>query len=1232
MRLFLPILAVFMAVLTSHAQLKITAIDPATNSMVISNFSTQSIDVSDFRLCSLFEYADLNSVAVTVNEGSLVIPAAGQVDITWAANVGFTAQSDMGLYYPVGSFAMPGSMVDFVQWGAGGLGRENVAVAAGYWTAGDFIEGEGPFEFNGSQDDFGLSFWSQQSGDLDIVINEVDVDQAGTDDMEFIELFGSPNTPLDGLSIVLVNGNDDLSYVAFDLDGLSLDENGFALIGSAALAGVDLIIPNVSLQDGPDAVVLVTGDAVNYPEDTAIDEANILDALVYVTNDVASPSLLLLLNEGQLAVDESGNGPSSVNSMSRIPDGGVARNTDTYQMQPPTPGSTNVLQCDGGNVFIAGGTDTSIEVCVDEPGAVVVFDFTSAVPNADYIYVLTNENDEIIEVLEGVDDYDFTGQTPGICRVHRISYAGNLDLTGAQPEEDLLAITADECFSFSSNFIEITKTDCSIPTCDPGTISLDDNSTEGAICVDGDNTVLNFVHNAAEESFEEIYVLTTEMDEIVAWTDEPFYDFVGGTPGFCRVYAITYQGNLDEATLVEDALLSSISASICAQASSNFITVQKLECPTEGACTELFFSEYIEGTGQNKAIEIYNPTPFPIDLTPYTVSVFNNGSPTPTNQLALTGTVEPGDVVVIGNNEASTFIQVQSDILSVVSWFSGNDAIALYNDGVAIDIIGVIGEDPGLSWTVNGIADAMEQNTLVRNPLITAGETDWSLSQNQWTVYPVNEFDFLGFHTMVPCNFNEEPSISFTTDNLSVQEGNSLDVLVSINFPATEIFANVNYVGGTATNDVDFVSIFPLELIFPEGDFSPQSFSLDIIDDEEAEEAETIELELIAVTEGVQVSLGMLTITILANDQEIPVLPIAEVNQENEDGTASSLDLECELRGIVHGVNMGATGTQFTLIDNTGGIGIFNGANDFGYTVNEGDSIHAIGVIDQFNGLTQLLLDTLIYQASGLDLNEPVLITSLNEATESEMVRMNCVRLVDPSQWTNQGPGFNVDITDGLNTITMRIDAQVDLYGSEAPQGKFSVIGIGGQFDANAPYDSGYQLLPRYSADIFDNLVASFDAPLEWNIGEGAVSFDSQSTGAFLHDWDFGDDTNSNEVDPEHVYGELGVYTVNLTVFSEDGLCNHSTTQQVNVIFVNVEESQLAGLEMYPNPATALVQLSGLGESSHVELRGIDGRLIQSHQANTEQFILDVSALSSGVYLINVRQGQELKTLRLMVK
>ena len=76
------------------------------------------------------------------------------------------------------------------------------------------------------------------------------------------------------------------------------------------------------------------------------------------------------------------------------------------------------------------------------------------------------------------------------------------------------------------------------------------------------------------------------------------------------------------------------------------------------------------------------------------------------------------------------------------------------------------------------------------------------------------------------------------------------------------------------------------------------------------------------------------------------------------------------------------------------------------------------------------------------------------------------MELVDPSEWTNAGSGFNVAVTDGMNTYAMRIDDATAIFGMDPPEGVFNVTGIGSQFDNSLPYTDGYQLLPRYVSDI----------------------------------------------------------------------------------------------------------------------------------------------------------------------
>ena len=161
-----------------------------------------------------------------------------------------------------------------------------------------------------------------------MVINEVDADQVSTDLEEFIELFdgGVGNTDLSGLVLVLYNGSDNRSYQSFDLDGLSTGGDGFFVLctNAVTVANCDLdVSPDTNLlQNGEDAVALLTGDAVDYPNDTALPPGgDIADALVYETGSDTNSGLLMLLNATHKVVDEGGGGDQTVHSNQRCVNG-----------------------------------------------------------------------------------------------------------------------------------------------------------------------------------------------------------------------------------------------------------------------------------------------------------------------------------------------------------------------------------------------------------------------------------------------------------------------------------------------------------------------------------------------------------------------------------------------------------------------------------------------------------------------------------------------------------------------------------------------------------------------------------------------------------------------------------------------------------------------------------------------------------------------------------------------
>ncbi|MDR7110434.1 putative extracellular nuclease [Microbacterium trichothecenolyticum] len=175
--------------------------------------------------------------------------------------------------------------------------------------------------------------------------------------------------------------------------------------------------------------------------------------------------------------------------------------------------------------------------------------------------------------------------------------------------------------------------------------------------------------------------------------------------------------------------------------------------PAAAASGDLFISEYVEGSSNNKAIEIYNPGTTAVDLaaTGYKLQQYSNGSPTVSLTINLTGSVAPGDVYVFSHALANAAILAQADQSANLGLFNGNDAVALVKGTEIVDVIGQIGVDPGSQWGT-GLASTMD-NTLRRNASIVQGDTNGADPFDpavEWTGYASDTFDGVGWHLTPP--------------------------------------------------------------------------------------------------------------------------------------------------------------------------------------------------------------------------------------------------------------------------------------------------------------------------------------------------------------------------------------------------------------------------------------------------------------------------------------------------
>lgn len=198
---------------------------------------------------------------------------------------------------------------------------------------------------------------------------------------------------------------------------------------------------------------------------------------------------------------------------------------------------------------------------------------------------------------------------------------------------------------------------------------------------------------------------------------------------------------------------------------STTLSVQVNEVPP---ITELFISEYVEGSGNSKAIEIFNGTGTSVNLSDYKLRVHSNGATSTTNIDLGTGSLANNDVYVIANPSSnSTILAVADNTTSGLIVFNGNDAVSLFKVSTStnIDVIGTIGTDPGAQWTgtaANGAGSTLDK-TLVRTSTRLSPNSTFTWSE--WNVYVQDTLTYLGSHTVYSASVIE--AVSYGTNFLS---------------------------------------------------------------------------------------------------------------------------------------------------------------------------------------------------------------------------------------------------------------------------------------------------------------------------------------------------------------------------------------------------------------------------------------------------------------------------------
>lgn len=634
---------------------------------------------------------------------------------------------------------------------------------------------------------------------------------------------------------------------------------------------------------------------------------------------------------------------------------------------------------------------------------------------------------------------------------------------------------------------------------------------------------------------------------------------------------------------------------------------------TQG-CTDLYFSEYIEGSSSNKALEIYNPTNAAIDLSNYSVERFNNGGTSPSGTITLNGMLNAGEVYVIGNSNADAAILAQADTTHSITFFNGDDALTLKNGATVIDAFGEVGVDPGSGWTVG--TGATNNYTLIRKVTVNAGNTTWAGSGDlEWDVQPIDNFTFLGSHTANGCGAQStDPIISFDGFSTSVSESVgtiTIDLtLTNQSANATSVDVVVNASSTAMSGDYTFTN--PTTVTFPANSTANQTISIVINDDVDVESMETIVLDLQNFTNNATAGTYS-TYEIEINDNDEPVIAgcselyfseYIEGSSSNKaieiyNPTSQAVDLS---NYTIYRYNNGATTPSDTLMM----TGMLTAGDVFIAAHPSADSANVRAHADTLHSITYYNGDDALALYNGTTQVDVIGVIGVDPGSSWS---------VDTGATQNYTLVRKPTIVNGTILWSGNGDTQWTAYSID----DFSHLGM--------HTTNGCASMPVSTPMVNTDTVC---------LGT-AFSFSENSTGGvapYTYNWDFGDGNTSSMANPTHTYASAGTYTVTLWITESSmlGQVDDSTLTVVVDPCSSVEESLVNTIEMYPNPTKdGMVQFSNIENNTTVTVYNLVGAVVYNTIINNAQSI-DFSNLNKGSYVVSLTTNNKSAIKKLIIE
>ncbi|MEH7883016.1 chitobiase/beta-hexosaminidase C-terminal domain-containing protein [Bacillus sp. JJ1609] len=509
-----------------------------------------------------------------------------------------------------------------------------------------------------------------------------------------------------------------------------------------------------------------------------------------------------------------------------------------------------------------------------------------------------------------------------------------------------------------------------------------------------------------------------------------------------------------------------------------FLPFISQEVKAATVASDLFISEYVEGSGYNKALELYNGTGHDVNLKEYTLELNVNSVATNNTKLDLNATelsnatLKNGEtfVIVYSHADVAQALKDKADLISSFPNFNGDDAVLLKHNGTLIDSIGQEGTDPGTAW---GTTVKTADQTLVRKSTVTTGDKDTTNAfdpATEWVSLGKDIFTNIGTHTMDGAS--EAPtkvaSLSASVTAPSVKAGTAVELTTATE--GATIYYTVDGSEPTTSSDVYSTAI---------------TINQDTI------------IKAFAVADNLEKSdVATFSYTVLQKKA------IAEVRE-----------LKAGDYVLTSGVVTAVLGKNIYIQDETAGIVLYGTLN-----VQPGDEVEASGKVTEFN--TLLEIEVVQEDVKVLGQKEVPAAKELTAAELSEQYEAMLVKVGKSKVESFEGGNYTV------------VDANGDSYQVRP--------GVAEWLEVDTSYDSitgvlgafkdVYQLIPRTESDIV--LDPSFVRPAVATPGAGfinagdSVRLTSDTEGATIHYTTDGSEPTASST----VYSEPIVITEDTTI------------------------------------------------------------------------------------------------------